>query len=164
MALAELEPNLGSDIAGYKACYGITTKVEDTVVDKGVGTGAGEGEAALDIENVAGIAPAATIDVYQDGSTTVDPLFDIAAKVAALDRDQVFSISYGLCENESGTAVLAAYQKVFKTLDAKGITTVAASGDSGSTGCFAGSTKSAVLSPWVPAASPSTCCRSAARR
>jgi subtilase family serine protease len=155
VALAELEPNLGSDIASYKACYGITTKVEATVVDKGVGSGAGEGEAALDIENVAGIAPAATIDVYQDGSTTVDPLFDIASRVAALDRDQVLSISYGLCEKEAGTAVLAAYQKVFKTLDAKGITTVAASGDSGSTGCYDGSaTKSTVLSPWVPAASP----------
>ncbi|HTR91966.1 MAG TPA: S53 family peptidase [Trebonia sp.] len=155
VALAELEPNLSTDIAGYKSCYGITTKVEDTVVDKGVGTGAGEGEAALDIENVAGIAPATTIDVYQDGSTTVDPLFDIASKVAAMDRDQVFSISYGLCEKEAGTAVLAAYQKVFKTLDAKGITTVAASGDSGSTGCYeGGTTQSTVLSPWVPAASP----------
>jgi subtilase family serine protease len=151
VAVAELEPNLGSDIAGYEKCYGITTKVEDTTVDAPVGRGAGEGEAALDIEDIAGIAPGATIDVYQDGSTTVDPLYDIAAKVAAMDRDQVFSISYGLCEVEAGTATLSADQTVFKALDAKGITTVAAAGDSGSTGCYHGTKPSTVLSPWSPA-------------
>ncbi|TVZ03424.1 hypothetical protein EAS64_23805 [Trebonia kvetii] len=151
VAVAELEPNLGTDIKGYEKCYGISTKVVNTKVGKSVGTGAGGGEAALDIENIAGIAPGVTIDDYQDGQPGITPLYDIAAKVAALDRDQVFSISYGLCEIESGTALLSAYQTVFKTLNAKGITTVAASGDSGSTGCFAGSSKSAALSPTAPA-------------
>ncbi len=150
VAVAELEPNLPTDVAGYEKCFGLSTKVEDTVVDTGVGAGPGAGEAALDIEDIAGIAPATTIDVYQDGSTTRDPLYDIAAKVAALDRDQVLSISYGLCEVDAGTATLAAYSTVFKALDAKGITTVAASGDTGSTGCY-DDKKSTALSPWTPA-------------
>jgi hypothetical protein len=151
VAVAELEPNLGTDIKGYERCYGISTKVVNTTVGKSVGTGAGSGEAALDIENIAGIAPGVTVDDYRDGQPGITPLYDIAAKVAALDRDQVFSISYGLCEIESGTALLSAYQTVFKTLNAKGITTVAASGDSGPTGCYAGAAKSATLSPMAPA-------------
>jgi subtilase family serine protease len=155
VALAELEPNRASDIAGYKKCYGLGTKVYDIVVDKGVGSGAGQGEAALDIEDVASLAPATTIDVYQDGSTTRNPLYDIAAKVAAKDQDQALSISWGLCEVESGSAALSAYSAVFKVLAAKGITTVAASGDSGSTGCYqSGGKKSTALSPWAPASTP----------
>ena len=102
VAVAELEPNLGTDIKGYEKCYGITSKVVNTTVGKSVGKGAGSGEAALDIENIAGIAPGVTIDDFQDGKPGITPLYDIAAKVAALDRDQVFSISYGLCEIESG--------------------------------------------------------------
>lgn len=151
VAVAELEPNLGTDIKGYERCYGISTKVVNTTVGRGVGSGAGSGEAVLDIENIAGIAPGVTIDDYQDGQPGLTPLYDIAARVAARDRDQVFSISYGLCEAESGTALLSAYQAVFKTLNAKGITTVAASGDSGPTGCYTGTTKSAAFSPLAPA-------------
>ena len=152
VAVAELEPHLGSDVKGYEKCYGISTKVVNTTVVKSVGSGRGSGEAALDIENIAGIAPGVTIDDFQDGKAGLTPLYDIAAKVAALDRDQVFSISYGLCEAESGTALLSAYTTVFKTLNAKGITTVAAAGDSGPTGCYTGgTTKSTTLSPTAPA-------------
>jgi subtilase family serine protease len=153
VAVAELEPHLAADIKGFEQCYGITTKVVNTTVGKSVGTGAGSGEAVLDIENIASIAPGVTIDDYQDGKAGLTPLYDIAAKVAALDRDQVLSISYGLCDAESGTALLSAYQTVFKALTVKGIGTVAASGDSGSTGCFVGSSKSAALNPVAPASS-----------
>jgi subtilase family serine protease len=53
IALFELEPNLTSDIAAYEACYGLQTLVTYIAVDGG----AGSGEAALDIEDVMGLAP-----------------------------------------------------------------------------------------------------------
>jgi subtilase family serine protease len=57
VALFELEPNLTSDIAAYEACYGLQTLVTYIAVDGGAGSGAGSGEAALDIEDVMGLAP-----------------------------------------------------------------------------------------------------------
>ena len=69
IGVAELEPNLTSDIAAYKSCYGLSTKVNYIKVDGGAGSGAGSGEAALDIEMLAGLAPKATIDVYQAPNT-----------------------------------------------------------------------------------------------
>ena len=65
VALYELEPNLTSDIAAYQACYGTGASVSYVPVDGGVGSGAGTGEAALDIENVIGLAPRANVIVYQ---------------------------------------------------------------------------------------------------
>jgi len=151
VAVAELQPDRNSDITDYEKCYGISTKVEYTTVDAPVSKVTDGGEAVLDIEDIASIAPGVTIDVYQDGSDSIYPLYDIAARVAAMDRDQVFSISYGECEVEAGAALLTAYQTVFKTLNAKGITTVAAAGDSGSTSCYVGTKSSTVLSPSSPA-------------
>jgi subtilase family serine protease len=151
VAVAELQPNLPGDIAGFESCYGIHTPVKYITVDASVGTGPGTSESALDIEDIASIAPDVTIDDYQDGSTTVDPIYDIAAKVADQDRDQVLSISYGLCEAEAGPATLAAYQTVFKVLNSEGITTVASAGDYGPTGCYTGTEPSATLSPFTPA-------------
>src|SRR6202034_3712910 len=57
VALAEIGPNLTSDIAAYKSCYGIKTGVSYHTVDGGAGTGSGGSapEAALDIEDLAGL-------------------------------------------------------------------------------------------------------------
>jgi subtilase family serine protease len=155
VAVAELEPNLPSDIAKYKSCYGIGTKVNYITVTPGVGAGAGEGEAALDIENIAGLAPDATIDDYQAPNTTTTALLDIATRVLDKDADQVLSISWGMCEAHAGSALLAHYQTTFKALNAEGITVVAATGDSGPTGCYNPAVKPPAkeLSPETPATS-----------
>ena len=66
VAIFELEPFLGSDISAYKTCYGISTAVSTTDVDGGPGAGAGSAEAALDIEDIIGLAPdASVLSVYQ---------------------------------------------------------------------------------------------------
>jgi hypothetical protein len=153
VAVAELEPNLATDITAYETCYGIKTPVKYITVDPGLAAGVGSGEAALDIENIAGLAPDVTIDVYQAPNTTLTTLLDIATKVADRDQDQVFSLSWGLCESLSGSALLAHYQTVFKAINSEGITVVAASGDTGSTGCFNSRATDKVLSPEAPASS-----------
>ena len=65
VALVEFEPNLPSDISAYQACYGTNTNVNYIPVDGGAGSGPGSGEAAVDIEDIIGLAPKATIDVFQ---------------------------------------------------------------------------------------------------
>ncbi len=69
----ELEPYTPADITAYKACYGISTSVTNTSVDGGPSSTVQQGEAALDIEDVIGLAPGATVKVYtgpQSGSRT----------------------------------------------------------------------------------------------
>ncbi|HXR41522.1 MAG TPA: protease pro-enzyme activation domain-containing protein, partial [Acidothermaceae bacterium] len=63
VALFELEPFRASDIAHFQSCYG-TSALVNTITVGGVGAGDG-GEATLDIEDVIGLAPAATVDVYE---------------------------------------------------------------------------------------------------
>lgn len=152
VAVAELEPNLASDISAYEACYGIHTAVNYVTVNPGVGTGDGSGEAALDIENIAGLAPDVVIDDYQSPNGPT-PLLDIATKVMDNDTDQVLSISWGLCESQTGSSLLSHYQSVFKGLNAEGITVVAAAGDVGPAGCYNSSSgkKAPALSVVSPA-------------
>jgi subtilase family serine protease len=150
VAVAELEPNLKSDISGFEACYKINTRVNYVTVTPGVGTGAGQGEAALDIENIASLAPKATVDVFQSPNTG-GSLYEIAKAVLDAHIDSVLSISWGLCEAETTPSLLAQYQAEFKALAASGITVVASSGDTGPTGCYTPSDKSMALSPIAPA-------------
>ena len=65
VALIEGEPDLPSDVAAYQSCYGTHATVNYVPVDGGAGSGSGSGEAALDIEQIIGLAPAAHIVVYQ---------------------------------------------------------------------------------------------------
>ena len=65
VAILELEPYDPNDIAAFDSCYGVSTMPTNVPVDKFNESGPGAGEAALDIENVIGLAPQARIDVYQ---------------------------------------------------------------------------------------------------
>jgi len=136
VAVAELEPNLSADISAYESCYGIKTPVRYIKVDGGAGTGAGSGESALDLENIAGLAPDVSIDDYEAPSAGGTSLLDVASAVADARQDRVLSISWGVCEAAAGSALLDAYYKVWEQLDAEGITVVSAAGDAGSTGCY----------------------------
>jgi len=117
VGLLEFEPDLPSDIAAYQACYGTSTVVNYTSVDGGA-TGAETGEAALDIEQIIGLAPAATVDVFQTANTDAGWLSALTAMLGT-PGISVISISWGDCE-EAATA---------------GISVFAAAGDDGSSGC-----------------------------
>ena len=146
IALIELEPNLSSDIAEYATCYGISPTINYTPVDdgaaSGAGSGAGSGEAALDIEQLLGLAPQATLDVYQAPNDDNDAGF-IAALQAIVDNSavNVISDSWGACETltESSTTSstdLASENVLFEQAATEGKTVFAASGDTGSSGCY----------------------------
>jgi subtilase family serine protease len=136
VALFEQEPNLTNDIAAFEKCYGVKTKVTYTKVDGGAGKGAGEGEAALDIENVIGLSPAVTVDVYQGPNKTAADPYDIYQKIINADKDQVISTSWGLCESFTEKSVISSEDKLFEQAASQGQTVFAAAGDSGSTACY----------------------------
>jgi subtilase family serine protease len=155
IGVLELEPNLRSDITAYERCYGISTKVNDIKVDGGVGSGAGAGEAALDIEIVAGLAPKSTIEVYQAPNKQTG-FYDDFKKFVTSDAVKVLSVSWGSCEVNTALATMEAQESLFEQANAQGQTIFAAAGDEGSTACYSPSASTAddTLSALTPASAP----------
>lgn len=134
----ELEPNLPSDITAYEKCYGVSTPVSYHKVDGGAGSGAGSDEAALDIEDVLGLAPDVAIDVYQSPNTGAGALDNYAAIFNA-DTDAVVTTSWGVCELLESQSTVSSEQTLFAQANSQGETVFAAAGDDGSTDCYPGS-------------------------
>jgi subtilase family serine protease len=128
-----LEPYTASDIAQYASCYGTSGTVTDVEVDGGA-SGSQEGESALDIETVLGLAPHANVRVYL-GQNGGSGLLDLWQAIASEDAAQVVTTSWGLCEPDVGAAEAAGEAIVFAQMAAQGQTLFAASGDTGSEGC-----------------------------
>ena len=134
IALYELEPFSASDIAAYQSCYGTSTNVQVESIDGGAGTGAGSGEAAMDIEDVIGLAPQANIRVYE-GPSNGAGAYDTYSQIVADDAAQVISSSWGLCEALEGSAGQVAENTLLQEAAVQGQTFLAASGDLGSDDC-----------------------------
>ena len=157
VGVVELEPNLTSDITAYEQCYRISTKVTYTKVDGGAGSGAGSGEAALDIEVIAGLAPRAVVDVFQapnNGNGRGGGLYGIFRKWVTADTDKILSSSWGNCEAITPAADAQAQEALFEQANAQGQTLVQAAGDSGSTGCSTDAVPDARLSTLSQASDP----------
>jgi subtilase family serine protease len=155
VGVLELEPNLKSDITAYENCYKISTKVNYVKLDGGAGSGAGSGEAALDIETVAGLAPKSVIDVYQSPNSDRG-FYDDFKKFVTADVDKVLSVSWGSCEANTAVANMKAQENLFEQANAQGQTIFAAAGDEGSTACYnpKASKPDDKLSPLSPASAP----------
>ena len=142
VAIYELEPVSAGDIGAYQDCYGTHTSISFVRVDGGVGSGPGTGEAALDIENLIGLAPSAKVLVYEgrnsnSGAPGAGP-FDTFREIIDQDRAQVVSVSWGECEAALGAADAGAENALFEQAAVQGQTIVAAAGDSGSEDCAFG--------------------------
>ena len=145
----ELENYSPADIAAYQQCFGTSAQVSAVKVDGGPTAPASATtdvglESALDIETVIGMAPGASVKVYQgpDNPTPAQYL-DTLRRMVTDDAVQVISTSWGMCDSDLQTydpTLRNSEATVFATAAAQGQTVVAASGDSGSTGCFHGTT------------------------
>ena len=129
------EPNSPTDIKDYQECYGTHTKVSYDKVDHFGMHGPGEGEAALDIETVIGLAPDVNIHVYQAPNTGAAP-YDVYRTIVDQDQVQVISESYGLCEHFLTAKAVNAVTVLYEQAAVQGQTIVASSGDAGSEGCL----------------------------
>ncbi len=154
VGLFELEPFSSSDISTYQACYATSTPVATTLIDGGSGsTGAGSGEAALDIEDVIGLAPNTNIDVYE-GPNTTSGLIDTYNAMMSNDTAKVISTSWGLCDLDAATSTMDSENIIFEEAAAQGQTVLAAAGDSGAYDCSSTSPNAAALSVDDPAGQP----------
>ena len=134
VALFELEPFTQSDINTYEACYGINVPVSTVAVDGGA-TGSQFGEAALDIEVIAGLAPSSSISVYSAPNGGSGPI-DVYSRMVSDDTAKVLSTSWGQCEAGIDPSEQQTESTLFLQARAQGQTVVAASGDSGSSDCY----------------------------
>ena len=132
----ELEPFTPGDIANYTACYQVTNTPTPVKVDGG-STSAQSGEAALDVEDVAGLAPGANIKVFVGPQSGNGPIDTYEAMVADPSVN-IISTSWGVCEPLMATSPgqQATESTIFAEAAAQGQTVVAAAGDSGSTDCY----------------------------
>lgn len=141
IAVYELEPNDSQDIAAYQACYGTTASISYVQVDGGAGSGPGVGEAALDIEQVIGLAPKANLIVYQAPNANTDSPgsgpYDLYSAIVSQDRAQVISVSWGSCEQQQGVSNAQAEAQLFQEAAAQGQSMVVVAGDNGSEDCNA---------------------------
>jgi subtilase family serine protease len=121
-----------SDVTLYYSCYGITTVPTVINVDGGT-TGAYSDEATMDVEQTAGLAPGANIEVYGGPNTGTGPT-DIYTQMADDDTATVITTSWGDCEVDPSNDPQAE-EPIFEQMAAQGQTVIAAAGDEGSSDC-----------------------------
>jgi len=123
------------DLANYATCAGIATpNVQNINVDGTLASGSGQGEAIMDLELIAGLAPQAHILDYQtDGSSTAfaQAMVDVFNRVASDHKVQVLSVSYGTYESSLSTSEQVAVNRSLRMLAAEGISVFISSGDCG---------------------------------
>jgi subtilase family serine protease len=146
VAVLELEPYDDYDISQYEQCYGINALFANVPVDGGAGTGPGSGEAALDIENVIGLAPQARVIVYEGPNSGAGP-YDTFSAIITQHQSQVVTASWGQCEPLDGYSEAAAESTLFQEAAAQGQSIFSAAGDDGAEDCFPESPSAAVDDP-----------------
>jgi hypothetical protein len=146
IALFESAAFSANDVSVYQKCYGTSTSVTTIPVDGGAPVGSGTLEATSDVEDVIGLAPKASIRVYETPNVLEPDYIDDWTRIVDDDAAQVVSTSWLTCEGNEPTGYLAAENTLLEQAAAQGQTVVADAGDYGSEGCdqFTGSTSLSV--------------------
>ncbi len=124
-------------VAVYRSFFGLPTNPLNVVID---GADPGEndavGESYLDVELSGAVAPGATINLYTAADTSVQSGLYLAAQ-RAVDDDQasILSTSYGLCEQDLGSAGNQFWYSLWEQAAAQGQTSFVSAGDGGPAGC-----------------------------
>jgi len=148
VAVFELENYDATGVADINSCYShSSTSVSEVKVDGGPTAAANQYtnvgiESALDIENIANLAPGASIIDYAGPDAANASETDILNTYETIfnqDKAQVVSTSWGLCEpltQSNSSSVQVSESALFEQAAVQGQTVVAASGDHGSTDCY----------------------------
>ena len=134
VAVVEFADYYRSDMTTYLNCFGLSNTIINVVMNGGAGASTaadGGAEVALDLQQIASLAPGATIYNYMhpnDSNGFVDEFNQIANDRLA---DSV-SVSWGICEADVSSA---AQQPLLQQLAAQGQSVFVAAGDSGSSSC-----------------------------
>jgi subtilase family serine protease len=137
----------GTDFATYQTAFGLTkyggslSTVHPNAASNctNPGTNADDGEADLDVEMVAAIAPGATVELAScsdgSGNSNFGGLIAVENLVSAGTPPAVISMSYGLCEATNGATANAAFSNAFQSAAAAGVSVFVSSGDDGTAAC-----------------------------
>ncbi len=157
VAVYELEPFSAGDIAQFQSCFHTSSQVSTVSVDGGAGSGSGSGEAAMDIEDVIGLAPHANVKVYQ-GPASASGAYDTYARIVSDNVAKVVTTSWGTCEANQDAGTVAAESTLFQEAAAQGQTILASTGDLGSDDCSSHrqSVDDPASQPWVTAVGASS--------
>src|SRR5580692_10257395 len=132
IAVYELSSYDPGDLATYLNCYGLNPAVTPVNVDGGP-TGGYDDEPTLDVEEVAAMAPGASIEIYQGPNNNNGPI-DTYQQIADDNTATIITTSWGTCEADpSGDP--SAEQPIYEQMAAQGQTVVSAAGDAGSSDC-----------------------------
>lgn len=154
VAVFELENFDPTGVQTLQACYGTNVSVTEEKVDGGPTAPADMSnnvgvESALDIEDIASLAPGVSIidyagpDATSDGDTQV---LDTYSAIVNEDKAQVVSISWGSCELMTDSPFMTSSNTLFQQAATEGQTVLAASGDQGSAACYGATTDSTTAS------------------
>lgn len=134
-----------SDIEAFQSAAGLTVKAPTMTLVPGTGsatTSAGdEAESDLDLEYSAGIATGATIDFVYVGNSSNDNVYNALEYAVQNKIGSIISISYGTCETDLSASDFSGLDDVLEQGASQGQSIIAASGDTGSTACYANLTK-----------------------
>jgi subtilase family serine protease len=126
-----------SVVATYRSFFGLPANPLNVLID---GSDPGQtqavGESYLDVELSGATAPGATITLYTAADTSVQSGLYLAAQ-RAVDDDQasILSTSYGLCEQDLGSAGNQFWYSLWEQAAAQGQTPFVSAGDGGPAGC-----------------------------
>ena len=139
IGIYELQPVAAGDVAAYQSCYGTDASVSYVGVDNpsAYAAGSDDTEAALDIDQVIGLAPAANVIVYEAPDDGVGGL-ELYSAIMAADQAKVVSVSWGACEQfalAGGPGAVREENDLFAEAAAQGQSIIVASGDNGSASC-----------------------------
>jgi subtilase family serine protease len=174
VGVIEFGPFVTSDIDAYGACLGVTPSVGVVAVDGGpqVSNPGVPGvdelvanntvESELDLEDLIGLAPDASIIDYEgasrNGQVSGQAAYDTYAEAINADATEIISTSWGSCEPAMNPEMVTAENTIFEQAALQGQTIVAAAGDEGSEGCSDGSPSSTgqndELAVYDPASQP----------
>ncbi len=157
VALFELQPYDPTDIAQYQLCYGTNVPITNVPVDGGPGPytpgKSDDSESALDLEQVIGLAPGASIQVYEGPNSSTGSL-DTLSQIVTTNQAKVISSSFGICEALAGGTTMQSENNLYAEAAAQGQSYFVASGDQGSASCSANQPTNTSLSVLDPAAQP----------
>ena len=162
VAVLDLESYDPTGVSHIDGCYGSSASVSEVPVDGGPSAAANMYnnvgvESALDIENIATLAPGVSILDYAgpDGVNATDTnVLDTYGRIITDDRAQVVSTSWGLCEPFATSGYMQSENTLFQEAAVQGQTVVASAGDSGSSDCYHDDGTTTTISVDDPASQP----------
>ena len=129
-----------SDIEHFQSAAGLTVRDPTPVLVPGSGTAqyssGDQAESDLDLEYSGGMGTGATVYFVYVGNNQNYSIFDAIQYAVDTRIAPIISISYGACESDLSSSDFSTLESIMEQGASQGQSTLAASGDNGSTSCY----------------------------